>query len=127
MHAYLQVFGDAAFAQKLVFAMLVLASLAVVAVTVRRLASPPRAPPAFVSQLQVAAPALGLAAAALNARHMMETTLSMAADPSPRVLAPGFMEMAALVQAGAIAGLLAVAATVVLDVHRGAAKALPGA
>ena len=118
MQPYLQVFGDAAIAQKLLLAGLTLAAVVTVVVTGRRLTSSPTPPPVFINHLAVAAPALGIVTAALDARHMMGTVLRLPGEVGLKALAPGFMEMSALVQAGAAVGLLAVAAGLVLDVRQ---------
>ncbi len=118
MQAYIEVFGAAAIVQKLLFAGLVLAAVITVAVTVRRLTSPASAAPSFIVPLQIAAPAFGLATAGLEAEHMMGTVLKLPGEVSLQALAPGFLEMSTLTQAGAAVGLLAVAAKFVLDVRQ---------
>ncbi len=118
MQAYIDVFGAAAVLQKLLLAALLLAAVITVAVTIRRLASPASAAPSFIVPLQIAAPALGLATAGLEAEHMMGTVLRLPGEVSLQALAPGFLEMSTLAQAGAAVGLLAVAAKFILDVRQ---------
>ena len=50
-------------------------------------------------------PLSGMLCAALNGFHMMQTTLRLPFEPTAQMLAPGFMEMSALVVTGALAGL----------------------
>jgi hypothetical protein len=54
---------------------------------------------------------IGLLFAALNGLHMMQTTVIVPTSPSVRLLAPGFMEMAALAGSGAFVGLIAAMVT----------------
>ena len=81
MQAYIDVFAAAAVLQKLLLAALLLAAVITVAVTIRRLASPASAAPSFIVPLQIAAPALGLATAGLEAEHMMGTVLRLPGEP----------------------------------------------
>ena len=61
-----------------------------------------------LAALGLACPMLGVLCAALNGFHMMQTTLRLPFEPTLKMLAPGMMEMSALVGAGALAGLIAV-------------------
>jgi uncharacterized membrane protein YfcA len=54
----------------------------------------------------LAAPAIGLLVGAMDAFHMMDTTLRLAVSPTAKDLAPGVMEIAALVGLGALSGLV---------------------
>jgi hypothetical protein len=107
------VFANAAAPQKLVFAAMAIATIAAVVAAVSG-----RGPPRILRELRLVAPALGLACAALNGLHMMQTTLRLLEPPTARLLAPGVMEMAALVGAGALAGLAAVIAAGRLEARR---------
>lgn len=49
---------------------------------------------------------------------MMGTVLRLPGEVSLQALAPGFLEMSTLAQAGAAVGLLAVAAKFILDVRQ---------
>jgi len=60
--------------------------------------------------LSLLCPLSGLLCAALNGFHMMQTTLRLPSEPTVQMLAPGLMEMSALVVAGALAGLATAAA-----------------
>lgn len=103
MTELLMVFQRAALPQKLVFLVLIAWSLAALLSLARRDAPPPRA----IGALRVAGPALGLLVGAMNAFHMMDTALRLPVSPSVKALAPGVMEISALVGLGAGAGLVA--------------------
>ncbi len=60
--------------------------------------------------LSLLCPLAGVLCAALNGFHMMQTTLRLPFEPTVQMLAPGVMEMSALVVTGALAGLAAAAA-----------------
>ena len=110
MDQLVAVFVDAALPQKAVFAVLGLsvpAALIVSARDFRRVGLAAR-PSAFVSELRIAGPALGLLTAALDGFHMARTTLRLSYAPTPAMLAPGVMEVASLAGLGALAGLVAV-------------------
>ena len=108
-----QIYSNAALPQKLVFLAFAGAALASLALAVSRLGNrqKPVRPSAFLSEMRVACPLVGVLSAALNGLHMMQTTVSLQVAPTVRMLAPGFMEMAALVGSGALAGLVAVILT----------------
>jgi len=105
MFELLDVFGNAALPQKLVLVLL-LASVPLALLTglaARRGGS------GFlraVSKLCLAAPAIGLLVGAMDAFHMMDTTLRLVVAPTAKDLAPGVMEIAALVGLGALSGLI---------------------
>jgi hypothetical protein len=112
---YTAIFLDAAPPQKLVFLALAGAVVAMGAITLSRMRRPPEPPSRLIVALRLAGPALGLICAALNGLHMMQTTLRLPIAPTAKMLAPGFLEMAALVEAGAFAGLVAVVLNWVLE------------
>jgi len=125
MHQLAAVFVDAALPQKGVFVVLGVSILAALAVAARDLA---RARPSsrrsvFISELRSAGPALGLLTASLDAFHMSQTALRLADPPTPAMLAPGAMEIAALAGLGALAGLVAIALHSVLARRRSEARA----
>lgn len=60
----------------------------------------------LLRKLTPAAPAVGLLVGALDAFHMMDTTLRLAVSPTAKDLAPGVMEVAVLVGLGALSGLV---------------------
>ncbi|WP_304219725.1 hypothetical protein [Phenylobacterium aquaticum] len=108
MSQLLMVFEHAALPQKVVFvfllASLLLAVLSAAAALGRR--SNPNASLPFASKISYAALAVGLLVGALDAFHMMDTTLRLAVSPSAKDLAPGVMEIATLVGLGALSGLV---------------------
>jgi hypothetical protein len=101
----LNVFRDAALPQKLVLVCL-LASipLALLAGLVARRGGDRVL--RFARTICLAAPAIGLLVGAMDAFHMMDTTLRLAVSPTAKALAPGVMEIAALVGLGALSGLV---------------------
>lgn len=108
MAELVQVFQNAALPQKLVFVLLLASVLAALAAALMDLRAP-RKNGRLLSKLVLAAPLLGLLAGSMNAFHMMHTTLRLPTSPSAKDLAPGVMEIAALVGIGALAGLVAMA------------------
>lgn len=61
----------------------------------------------IVADLRIAGPALGLLVGALNAFHMGQTTLRVSFEPTAKQLAPGVLEVATLIGAGALVGVVA--------------------
>jgi len=121
LQPYAGILADAAVPQKLAFLAFAGAVIAAMTITLGQLRrSPARArPSALLAELRLACPIVGLLCAALNALHMMQTTLSLPFAPTAKMLAPGLLEMAALVAAGALAGLIAVVLSWVLEAHAG--------
>lgn len=103
-----QVFQNAALPQKLVFVLLLASVLAALVAAFMDFRAP-RKNGRLMSKLVLAAPLLGLLVGSMNAFHMMDTTLCLPNSPSAKDLAPGVMEIAALVGIGALAGLVAIA------------------
>jgi hypothetical protein len=125
MNQLASVFVDAALPQKGVFVVLgvsILVALMIAARDVARARSASRRS-AFISELRSAGPALGLLTASLDAFHMAQTTLRLPYPPTPAMLAPGVMEIAALAGLGAVAGLVAVALHSVLGRRRSETQA----
>ena len=115
IESLVRVFVDAAPPQKLVLLVLAAAAAGALAVAAGRWRLARTAPP-MLEAIQFGAPVLGVMTAALNGWHMMHSVLT---EPvTLRVLAPGFMEMAVLVWAGALAGLVAVTLNTALDARR---------
>ncbi|HLI67044.1 MAG TPA: hypothetical protein VKU90_11830 [Caulobacteraceae bacterium] len=123
LQSYATIFLDAAIPQKLVFLACAAAVIVAAAMAARRLSRAPAPPPGFdfIADLRFAGPALGLLCAALNELHMMQSTLRAPAASTARMLAPGFAEMAALVEAGALVGMLAVLLHWALEARAGRA------
>lgn len=116
MQTYIQIFLSAAIPQRLAF----LAFLAAVIVSGvmaanRMRAEPTRRPPVQIAHLGLLLPMLGLLVAAWNVLHMMHTTLMLPSAPTLKMLAPGLMETAALIAAGALSGLVCVVLNAVLE------------
>lgn len=103
---YTDIFAHAAVAQQALFVGLSCTAI-VSAVTAIR---PIEAFAGFArsaSALRLACPMLGILCAALNGLHMTQTIVRLPFPVTAGMLAPGVMEMAALVAAGALAGLVA--------------------
>ncbi len=111
MNQLAAVFIDAALPQKAIFAVLCASIVAALVIAARDFRRDGAAAPgaAFVSELRVAGPALGLLTASLDGFHMAQTVLRLPYPPTAAMLAPGVMEIAALAGLGALAGLAAVA------------------
>jgi hypothetical protein len=115
LQTYVGIFLEAAIPQKLVFLAFAAALIASVAIVAMRLRGSPARTSTLLADLRLACPAIGLLGAALNGLHMMQTTLALPIAPTAKMLAPGLMEMAALVAAGALAGMVAVVLNWVLE------------
>ena len=101
------VVADSAPPQKVLFlAFLLLAVFSALVVALRPLQKLAGLGP-LIDALSLACPMLGVLCAALNGLHMMRTTLRLPSEVTGKMLAPGLMEMAALIAAGAFVGLLA--------------------
>jgi hypothetical protein len=68
----------------------------------------------------VAGPALGLLVGAMNAFHMAQSIQRAPFDPTAKQLAPGMLEVSALVGLGALVGLAAAGAHAALRPARSA-------
>ena len=122
---YVAIFLDAAPPQQLVFLALAGAVVAAAASALGRMRGGAAQPSRLIAALRLAGPALGLLCAALNGLHMMQTTLRLPITPTAKMLAPGFLEMAALVEAGAFAGLVAVMLNWALEAQLGRQTVAP--
>lgn len=121
------VFRDAALPQKMVFVLLLvsIAATVILAATEYRGGTKSGLQWRLISYLPIAGPALALLVAAMNAFHMMQTTLRLPASPTTKDLAPGLMEIATLVGLGALCGLVALVLDAGLNLRRNAAR-IPG-
>lgn len=72
----------------------------------------------LVSDLRIAGPALGLLVGAMNGFHMARTIQRLSFDPTAKQLAPGILEVSALVGLGALVGLVAVGAHLALGLSQ---------
>lgn len=104
------VFGDAAAPMKLLMAVLIVASIAAVILTVAKLSRGRRLAggSAFVSALRLGGPLLGLMGAAFTVLMMFIGMANAGVDAPMAVLAPGFAEAALLFLLGFLAGAVAV-------------------
>jgi hypothetical protein len=112
-----EAFADAAIPQKMVMLVLVLALPAALAAAVNRLGEAPGTArrSVFLSELRVAAPALGLLVGALDALHMAQTIRRLPTAATSKDLAPAIIEIAVLVALGALAGLFAAALNATIE------------
>ena len=112
------VFANAALPQKLVLiALLAAVPLTVIlALLALRGGAAEAASRRVVENMRLAAPAAALLTAGLSSFHMGETIMRLPFDATLKQLAPGIFEVSALVSLGALVGLLAVIAHVVIGV-----------
>jgi hypothetical protein len=105
----LTVFFDASVPVKVIVLALVIALIAAVVVTVRKVLSGPHlnGGSTFLSALRLGAPLLGLLGAAYNLMMIFIGVSNMGPQPL-NVLAPGFAEAAFLLVLGLIVGVVAV-------------------
>ena len=111
------VLADAATPQKIVFILLAVALLATLVGTVLGLQRRP-APPAWrrgMADLRCAGPLLGLFTGSLNGCHMVHTIQRLPSAPTLKDLAPGILEVSALLSLGALVRLCAVVAHLLLN------------
>lgn len=108
------IFANAAIFQKSVLAVLVLAILVapILAILARSGRGVWRR---LLCDLRLAAPALGLLVGAITSLHMALTIEKLPFDVTARQLAPGVLEVSTLIALGALAGLVALAALVLVD------------
>ena len=104
------VFADAAPPMKLIMALLLVAALAAIVVTVLKVLSGPRLTggSSYLQALRLGGPLIGLLGAAYNGL-MINIGIANSANPPPyAVLAPGVAEAAFIFVLGLIAGVVAV-------------------
>lgn len=108
------IFANAAIFQKSVLAALVLAILVapILAILARSGRGVWRR---LLCDLRLAAPALGLLVGAITSFHMALTIEKLPFDVTAKQLAPGVLEVSTLIALGALAGLVAVVALVLVD------------
>jgi hypothetical protein len=106
----LSVFANAALPQKVVLAILAVSTPAVLVVAALDLRSPGSGPwRRLIGVVRLVAPMLGLLVGAMNGFHMARTIERLPIDPTAKQLAPGILEVSALLGLGALAGLVAAA------------------
>ena len=115
--SYWTIFEDAAVPQQGLFLVFIALIILGAATAVFNRVKPFTRLSAPMKALSLLCPLLGILCAALNGFHMMQTTLRLPFEPTVRMLVPGFMEMFALVVAGALAGLAAAAAHSLIRAH----------
>lgn len=104
------VFADAAPPMKLIMILLLVAALAAIVVTVRKVLSGPRLTggSAYLQALRLGGPLIGLLGAAYNVLMINIGIANIGEQPPYNVLAPGVAEAAFLFVLGLIAGVVAV-------------------
>jgi hypothetical protein len=104
------IFVNAAPLPKALMIGLLAAMLAGVVVAVRKLASGPRLAggSAFIAGLRVGGPLAGILGGAYAALRMSIGIANVSYEPTLKMLAPGFAEVAALVVLGFLAGVVAI-------------------
>lgn len=115
--SYWTVFENAAIPQKGLFLVFIALMILGVVTAVFNRVKPFTHLSAPMKALSLLCPLSGMLCAALNGFHMMQTTLRLPFEPSVQMLAPGFVEMSALVVAGALAGLAATTAHSLIRAH----------
>ncbi|WP_299008859.1 hypothetical protein [uncultured Caulobacter sp.] len=104
------VFEHAAAPQKVVLILLCAALPGVLIAAVLGAGSPRNMWRRIVAELRISGPALGVFVGGLNSFHMGRTIQKLAFDPTLKQVAPGILEVSALVSLGALVGLVAVVA-----------------
>jgi hypothetical protein len=107
------IFANAAAGQKLTLAVLAAAVPATLIAAVMGLTTQAPAWRRLIAAVRIAAPLLGVLVAAMNAFHMAQTIQRLPFDPTAKQLAPGILEISALLGLGALAGLVAALASLI--------------
>ena len=118
------IFADAAVPQKVVFLILIaafLVTLAGIILGLRRRTLHPAWRRGMV-ELRCVGPLLGLSTAGLNGLHMAHTIQRLPRAPTLKDLAPGMLEVSALLSLGALVGLGAAVACLLLHALHGATR-----
>ncbi len=107
----LMVFANAAVPQKIVLAFLAAAVPLVLVAAALELRRPNAGPwRGLIGCLRSVGPMLGLFVGALTSFHMGRTIQRVSFEPTAKQLAPGILEVSALIGLGALVGLVACAA-----------------
>jgi hypothetical protein len=113
--ALVSVFAHAAVPQKIVLILLVAAIPATALAAALALKGNETSPwRRLIADLRLVGPALGLLVGAMNSFHMGQTIQRIPFDPTAKQLAPGILEVSALVGLGALVGVVAAVAHVAL-------------
>jgi hypothetical protein len=113
----MSVFANAALPQKVVLLALVAAILLILVAAAQAVRLGARGGPwrRLISCLSGVGPSLGLLVGAMNAFHMARTIQRVPFEPTAKQLAPGILEVSALIGLGALVGLVAMAANLALS------------
>jgi hypothetical protein len=121
--ALLSVFANAAVPQKIVLFLLVAAVPAILVAAALELRRPGSGPwRGLIGAARSVGPLLGLFVGGLNGFHMGRTIQRMPFDPTAKQLAPGILEVSALIGLGALVGLLACAVLCLLGMARSSSR-----
>jgi hypothetical protein len=108
--ATLSVFANAALPQKIVLVLLAAAVPAVLVAAALELRRPGAGPwRGLIGCVRLVAPLLGLLVGAMTSCHIGRTIQRLPFDVTAKQLAPGVLEVSALIGFGALAGLVAAA------------------
>jgi hypothetical protein len=110
------VFAGAATPQKCVFVLLGVTMLAAPLLAIMARSDPGRAWGRALADLRLAGPLLGLLMAGMNSFHMARTILKLPGILTVKQIAPGILEVSTLVVMGVLAGLIAQACRVAVDI-----------
>jgi hypothetical protein len=115
--AIASVFANAAIPQKVVLATLAAAIPITLVATCLAMADRThgRVWRRLIAELRLVGPALGLLVGTMNSFHMAQTIKLASFDPSAKQLAPGIVEVSSLMGLGALVGLVAVAAGLIVS------------
>ena len=117
--ALVTVFANAAIPQKIVLVILAAAVPGILVAAALELRRPGGGPwRGLIGAARSVGPLLGLFVGALNGFHMGRTIQRVPFDPTAKQLAPGILEVSALIGLGALVGLLACAILCLLGMAR---------
>lgn len=119
----LTVFANAAIPQKIVLILLAAAVPAILVAAALELRRPNSGPwRGLIGASRTVGPLLGLFVGTLTSFHMGRTIQRVSFDPTAKQLAPGILEVSALVGLGALVGLLACAVLCLLGLARSSSR-----
>lgn len=110
------VFDNAAIPQKVVLILLYAALPATLAAAALAARTPGNAWRRVVAEMRIVGPTLGAFVGGLNSFHMGRTIQKLPFDPTLKQVAPGIFEISTFVSLGALVGLVAVAAHMVISI-----------
>jgi nucleoside recognition membrane protein YjiH len=123
----ISVFANAATPQKVVLLALMAAVVLILvgAALAPRLGTRGEVWRRLIAALRVGGPALGLLVGAMDSFHMARTIQRIPVEATAKQLAPGILEVSALIGLGALVGLMALAAGCLLGATSAARARLP--